>query len=63
MFHIELFRQVPEKLLLSACHLLLSLATTIRPVFLVRIRAVQKIFDRITDGSARQLPQEVGGRI
>lgn len=50
--------KVPEKLLLSACHLLLSLATTIRPVFLVRIRAVQKIFDRITDGSARQLPQE-----
>ncbi|XP_072125332.1 exportin-6 isoform X2 [Mobula birostris] len=50
--------KVPEKLLLSACHLLLSLATTVRPVFLVRIRAVQKIFDRITDGSARQLPQE-----
>ncbi|XP_032896573.1 exportin-6 isoform X4 [Amblyraja radiata] len=50
--------KVPEKLLLSACHLLLSLATTIRPVFLVRIRAVQKIFDRITDGSAQQLPQE-----
>ncbi|XP_072916163.1 exportin-6 isoform X3 [Hemitrygon akajei] len=50
--------KVPEKLLLSACHLLLSLATTVRPVFLVRIRAVQKIFDRITDSSARQLPQE-----
>ncbi|XP_069761396.1 exportin-6 isoform X5 [Narcine bancroftii] len=50
--------KVPEKLLMSACHLLLSLATTVRPVFLVRIRAVQKIFDRITDGSARQLPQE-----
>ncbi|XP_048407891.2 exportin-6 isoform X2 [Stegostoma tigrinum] len=50
--------KVPEKLLLSACHLLLSLATTVRPVFLVRIQAVQKIFDRISDGSARQLPQE-----
>uniref|UniRef100_A0A4W3IDS2 Exportin 6 n=1 Tax=Callorhinchus milii TaxID=7868 RepID=A0A4W3IDS2_CALMI len=50
--------KVPEKLLLSACHLLVSLATTVRPVFLVRIRAIQKVFDRITDGSARQLPPE-----
>ncbi|NXY86450.1 XPO6 protein, partial [Alcedo cyanopectus] len=35
--------KVQEKLLLSACHLLVSLATTVRPVFLISIPAVQKV--------------------
>ncbi|XP_043349462.1 exportin-6 isoform X5 [Dermochelys coriacea] len=47
-----------EKLLLSACHLLVSLATTVRPVFLIRIPAVQKVFNRITDTSAQRLPDK-----
>ncbi|XP_021575052.1 exportin-6 [Carlito syrichta] len=47
--------QVQDKLLLSACHLLVSLATTVRPVFLISIPAVQKVFNRITDASAQRL--------
>uniref|UniRef100_A0A8C0GPM5 Exportin 6 n=1 Tax=Chelonoidis abingdonii TaxID=106734 RepID=A0A8C0GPM5_CHEAB len=50
--------KVQEKLLLSACHLLVSLATTVRPVFLIRIPAVQKVFNRITDTSAQRLPDK-----
>ncbi|KAG7459781.1 hypothetical protein MATL_G00214320 [Megalops atlanticus] len=51
--------KVPEKLLLSACHLMVSIATTVRPVFLVTVPAVQNIFNLITDHSlARRLPQE-----
>uniref|UniRef100_A0A8C3LTZ5 Exportin 6 n=1 Tax=Chrysolophus pictus TaxID=9089 RepID=A0A8C3LTZ5_CHRPC len=50
--------QVQEKLLLSACHLLVSLATTVRPVFLISIPAVQKVFNRITDTSAQRLPDK-----
>uniref|UniRef100_A0A8C5JRS6 Exportin 6 n=1 Tax=Junco hyemalis TaxID=40217 RepID=A0A8C5JRS6_JUNHY len=51
--------KVQEKLLLSACHLLVSLATTVRPVFLISIPAVQKVFNRITDTSAQRLPDKV----
>ncbi|XP_025709734.1 exportin-6 isoform X3 [Callorhinus ursinus] len=47
--------KVQDKLLLSACHLLVSLATTVRPVFLISIPAVQKVFNRITDASAQRL--------
>ncbi|KAG9327929.1 hypothetical protein JZ751_017258, partial [Albula glossodonta] len=35
--------KVPEKLLLSACHLMVSIATTVRPIFLVTLPAVQNI--------------------
>uniref|UniRef100_A0A8C4V520 Exportin 6 n=1 Tax=Falco tinnunculus TaxID=100819 RepID=A0A8C4V520_FALTI len=50
--------KVQEKLLLSACHLLVSLATTVRPVFLISIPAVQKVFNRITDTSTQRLPDK-----
>uniref|UniRef100_A0A8C5WGK7 Exportin 6 n=1 Tax=Leptobrachium leishanense TaxID=445787 RepID=A0A8C5WGK7_9ANUR len=50
--------KVQEKLLLSACHLLVSIATTVRPVFLINIPAVQKVFSRVTDSSAQRLPEE-----
>ncbi|KAM6962761.1 exportin-6 [Aplochiton taeniatus] len=50
--------KVPEKLLLSACHLLLSVATTIRPVFLVTLPAVQNVFNFITENQTGRLPQE-----
>lgn len=51
--------QVPEKLLLSACHLLVSMATTVRPVFLVSLPAAQNIFNLITENHNHRLPQEV----
>ncbi|PIO34203.1 hypothetical protein AB205_0085260 [Aquarana catesbeiana] len=50
--------KVQEKLLLSACHLLVSVATTVRPVFLLNIPAVQKVFSRVTDNAAQRLPEE-----
>nr|DBA19354.1 TPA: hypothetical protein GDO54_015205 [Pyxicephalus adspersus] len=50
--------KVQEKLLLSACHLLVSVATTVRPVFLINIPAVQKVFSRVTDNAAQRLPEE-----
>ncbi|MEE6497274.1 hypothetical protein FKM82_002687 [Ascaphus truei] len=50
--------KVQDKLLLSACHLLVSVATTVRPVFLLNIPAVQKVFSRVTDSSAQRLPEE-----
>lgn len=52
--------QVPEKLLLSACHLTVSITSTVRPVFLVTLPAVQNIFNLITtESQTRRLPQEV----
>ncbi|KAK1799222.1 hypothetical protein P4O66_007479, partial [Electrophorus voltai] len=50
--------KVPEKLLLSACHLLVSMATTVRPVFLVSLPAVQNVFNLITENQNHRLPQE-----
>ncbi|KAM4635404.1 exportin-6 isoform 2-T3 [Polymixia lowei] len=50
--------KVPEKLLLSACHLLVSMASTVRPVFLVTLPAVQNVFSLITENQTRRLPQE-----
>ncbi|CAM4336587.1 unnamed protein product [Leuciscus chuanchicus] len=50
--------KVPEKLLLSACHLLVSMSTTVRPVFLVSLPAVQNIFNLITENHNHRLPQE-----
>ncbi|MCJ8750455.1 hypothetical protein PDJAM_G00266530, partial [Pangasius djambal] len=53
-----LLLQVPEKLLLSACHLLVSMATTVRPVFMVSLSAVQNIFNLVTENHNHRLPQE-----
>ncbi|KAJ8284173.1 hypothetical protein COCON_G00030230 [Conger conger] len=50
--------KVPEKLLLSACHLMVSLTTTVRPAFLLTLPAVQNLFNMVTDGSAARLPPE-----
>lgn len=57
--HVLFPLQVQDKLLLSACHLLVSLATTVRPIFLISIPAVQKVFNRITDASAQRLVDKV----
>ncbi|XP_062340396.1 exportin-6 isoform X1 [Osmerus eperlanus] len=50
--------KVPEKLLLSACHLLVSMATTVRPVFLATLPAVQNIFSLITESQTHRLHPE-----
>ncbi|KAG9349889.1 hypothetical protein JZ751_026242 [Albula glossodonta] len=50
--------KVPEKLLLSACHLMVSMATTVRPIFLVDLPAVRNLFNLVTCGSARKLHPE-----
>lgn len=50
--------KVPEKLLLSACHLLVSMASTVRPVFMVSLSAVQNVFNLITENHNHRLPQE-----
>ncbi|XP_012676980.1 exportin-6 [Clupea harengus] len=50
--------KVPGKLLLSACHLLVSMATTVRPVFLVSLPAVQNVFNLITENHNHQLTHE-----
>lgn len=58
--YFVIFIQVPEKLLLSSCHLLVSITSTVRPVFLVTLTAVQNIFNLITtEGQSHRLPQEV----
>lgn len=41
---------------------MVSLATTVRPVFLISIPAVQKLFNRITDASAQRLVDKVRPR-
>uniref|UniRef100_A0A8C4ZMM5 Exportin 6 n=1 Tax=Gadus morhua TaxID=8049 RepID=A0A8C4ZMM5_GADMO len=50
--------KVPEKLLLSACHLLVSMASTVRPVFLVSLPAIQSTFRLITENNSPGLPPE-----
>ncbi|XP_064178394.1 exportin-6-like [Anguilla rostrata] len=50
--------KVPEKLLLPACHLMVSLTTTVRPVFLITLPAVQNLFNLVTNDSAGRLPPE-----
>lgn len=61
--HVLFPLQVQDKLLLSACHLLVSLATTVRPIFLISIPSVQKVFNRITDASAQRLVDKVRPRV
>lgn len=57
---LTLYFQVPEKLLLSSCHLIVSITSTVRPVFLVTLPAVQNIFNLITtENQNHRLPPEV----
>nr|XP_061805166.1 exportin-6-like [Nerophis lumbriciformis] len=50
--------KVPEKLLLCACHLMVSITFTVRPVFMVTLPAVQNIFNLVTQNVTRRLPLE-----
>ncbi|XP_061159226.1 exportin-6 [Syngnathus typhle] len=50
--------KVPEKLRMCACHLMLSITLTVRPVFMVTLPAVQNIFNLITENQTHRLPPE-----
>lgn len=50
--------KVPEKILLSSAHLLVSIASTVRPPFLATLPTVQKMFTKVSDGSVYHLNAE-----
>ncbi|KAL8597658.1 hypothetical protein ACOMHN_031593 [Nucella lapillus] len=52
-------KQVPERVIHSATHLLLSITTTIRPSFLLQLSAVQTMYTAATQGSCQGLTIEV----
>ncbi|XP_033630549.1 exportin-6-like [Asterias rubens] len=54
-----LAKQVPEKVLISAAHLFLSLATTVRPTFLIELSSIQGLFKDVSGGSLSGLQEEV----
>lgn len=54
-----LFLQVPDKIIQSAAHLLLSVTTTIRPAFLFQIPAVVTLYESASQGNCQNLAQEV----
>ncbi len=51
--------QVPEKVTLVACQLLLSLATTVRPRFLTSMSSVGDLMRKASHGELTALPQKV----
>ncbi|XP_014672669.1 PREDICTED: exportin-6-like isoform X2 [Priapulus caudatus] len=50
---------VPEKIMQSAAHLLLSVATTIRPSFLLALETTQTLFTSVSQGALLTLPIQV----
>ena len=50
---------IPEKVVLSACQLLLSLATTVRPNFGLHLPGVKELMLRAKDGDLSKLPHRV----
>ncbi len=50
---------IPEKVILPACQLLLSLAGTVRPKFLPTLPAIQGLMEKAATGKLSQLPQKV----
>ena len=55
-----LTQDIPEKIVLSACQLLLSLATTVRPRFLASLPAMQGLMEKAARSQLTHLPQRVG---
>ncbi|KAL5473099.1 hypothetical protein EMCRGX_G027544 [Ephydatia muelleri] len=47
---------VPEKVVLAACQLLLSLASTVRPKFLTSFTCIQRLMEKATSGQLASLP-------
>lgn len=54
-----IFIQIPEKIMQSAAHLLLSVATTIRPSFLLALETTQTLFTNVSQGVIQTLPLQV----
>ncbi|XP_071962753.1 exportin-6-like isoform X2 [Antedon mediterranea] len=52
-------KQTPEKVLLSASHLFLSISSSVRPPFLVELPLVQKLFTEVSQGLLNGMPIEV----
>ena len=50
---------VPEKVVLAACQLLLSLASTVRPKFLTSFTCIQRLMEKATSGQLASLPARV----
>ena len=50
---------VPEKVVLVASQLLLSLASTVRPKFLISFACVQRLMEKATSGQLVNLPVRV----
>ena len=54
-----LHEEVPERVLLPACHFLVSLTTTVRPSFFVALETVQKLYHEVTAGKLRRSAVEI----
>ncbi|XP_064607184.1 exportin-6-like [Liolophura sinensis] len=51
-------KQVPEKIVHSACHLLVSLMTTVRPSHLLQLPSIQGLYNLASQGQFSQLSTE-----
>ena len=58
--HPLITRDIPEKVVLSACQLLLSLATTVRPKFALSLPGVKELTKKAKDGELGDIPHRVG---
>ncbi|XP_013401009.1 exportin-6-like [Lingula anatina] len=57
---IPLFeKEIPDKIVHSAAHLLLTLMTTVRPAFLLRLPEIQTLYNKASQGSCADLTTEV----
>ncbi|KAK6169003.1 hypothetical protein SNE40_020137 [Patella caerulea] len=52
-------KQIPEKIVHSAAHLLLSITTTVRPCFLLQVPCMTTLYTAAGKGSFSQLSQDV----
>ncbi|KAL5018253.1 hypothetical protein ScPMuIL_003975 [Solemya velum] len=52
-------KEVPDKIIHSAAHLILSITTTIRPAFLIQLPSFQALYAKASQGDFSQLQQEV----
>ncbi|XP_013378925.1 exportin-6-like, partial [Lingula anatina] len=56
---IPLFeKEIPDKIVHSAAHLLLTLMTTVRPAFLLRLPEIQTLYNKASQGSCADLTTE-----
>ena len=57
--HPLITRDIPEKVILSACQLLLSLATTVRPKFCLSLPGVKELTKKAREGELGDIPHMV----